>query len=229
MTMSKEKSKSICFSEKISDVPDEDIAGYMWSIRCESATFDKILNQLQPETWAAKEKLGESQHFVIACLVHDYDELLQAAIAFSPDDIRVVKTRLSKDPECPYYARKQLNEVRSRFDLVLADGTMMLDDDIRWGGALCKCGSNDVIVSGEGILTKNFDMEVEVQWDPLIGEFKMHSRVLSDCNAWHAEHDLDDVNVTCSNCGAEIRIRTSFFTYEKCSEVLDDFIDNEFT
>lgn len=227
--MSKAKSSQICFTEKISDVPDEDIAGYMWSIQCESATFDKIPNQLQPETWAAKEELGKSQHFVIACLVHDYDELLQAAIAFSPDDIRVVKTRLSKDPECPYYARKILNGVRSRFDLVLADGTMMLDDDIRWGGSICKCGSNDVIVSGNGTVTKSFELSVEVEWDPLLGEFKMNSRVLSDCNAWHEEHDLDDVDVSCSRCGADIRIRTSFFTYEKCSEALDDFIDNEFT
>ena len=227
--MSKVKSSPICFSEGISDVPAEEVAGYMWSIGCQPATFDKILNQLQPETWAAKEKLVESQHFVIACLVHDYDELLQAAIAFSPDDIRVVKAWLSRNPESPFYARKKLTEVRSRFDLVLADGTMMLDDDIRWGGALCKCGSNDVIVSGDGTVTKSFDMEVEVQWDPLLGDFKKNSRVLGDCNAWHAEHDLDDVNVSCASCGAEIRIRTSFFTYEKCNEVLEPFIEDEFT
>ncbi len=227
--MSKAKSSQICFTEKISDVPDEDIAGYMWSIRCESATFDKILNQLQPETWAAKEKLGESQHFVIACLAHDYDELLQAAIAFSPDDIRVLKTRLSKDPECPYYARKILNGVRSRFDLVLADGTMMLDDDIRWGSALCKCGSNDVFVAGNGTVTKSFELSVEVEWDPLLGEFKKNNRVLGDCESWHEEHDLDDVGVSCSRCHADIRIRTSFFTYEKCSEVLEQFIEDEFT
>jgi len=30
--MGKAKSKSICFSEEVSDVPAEEVAGYMWSI-----------------------------------------------------------------------------------------------------------------------------------------------------------------------------------------------------
>jgi len=212
--MGKAKSKSICFSEEVSDVPAEEVAGYMWSIWCESATFDKIMNQLQPETWAAKEKQGGSpnlpQNFVIACLVHDYDELLQAAIAFSPDDIRVVKRRLSISPESTFYARKKLTQLRSSFDLVLADGTVMLDDDARWGAALCKCGSNDVFVVGSGTVTNIFEL-------------------LSDCESWHDEHDLDDVSVSCSSCGADIPIRTSFFTYEKCNDVLEQFIEDEFT
>ena len=231
--MSKAKSKSICFSEEVSDVPAEEVAGYMWSIWCESATFDKIMNQLQPETWAAKEKQGGSHHwpqnFVIACLVHDYDELLQAAIAFSPDDIRVVKTRLSRNPESTFYARKKLTEVRSSFDLVLADGTVLLDDDARWGAALCKCGSNDVFVVGSGTVTNRFELSVEVEWDPLLGDFKKITSVLSDCESWHEEHDLDDVSVSCSSCGADIPIRTSFFSYEKCSDVLEQFIEDEFT
>jgi len=204
--MGKAKSKSICFSEEVSDVPAEEVAGYMWSI------------------WAAKEKQGGSpnlpQNFVIACLVHDYDELLQAAIAFSPDDIRVVKRRLSISPESTFYARKKLTQLRSSFDLVLADGTVMLDDDARWGAALCKCGSNDVFVVGSGTVTNIFELSVEVEWDPRLGDFKKITSVLSDCESWHDEHDLDDVSVSCSSCGADIPIRTSFFTYEKHSSTM---------